>query len=160
MLRLIKGATFVQTRSVVETDYYNVLAVLNDWWGGRQMTHLLPRLFFEHFQTTSFIVEDDGSLAAFLVGFVSQSHPKEAYIHFVGVGPEYRQSGLARQLYEKFFATVRNKGCHTVRCITSPVNEASVAFHKRMGFSISTGTDYAGPGQDRILFCKDITSEI
>ncbi len=112
------------------------------------MTHLLPRLFFDHFQTTSFIVEDDGSLAAFLVGFVSQSHPKEAYIHFVGVGPEYRQSGLARQLYEKFFATVR--------CLTSPVNEASVAFHKRMGFSVSTGTDYAGPGQDRILFCKDL----
>lgn len=32
--------------------------VINNWWGGRQMTHLLPRFFFEHFQSTSFIVED------------------------------------------------------------------------------------------------------
>ena len=157
MLRLIKGATFVQTRSVVETDYYNVLAVLNDWWGGRQMTHLLPRLFFEHFQTTSFIIEDNGSLWAFLIGFVSQTQRQQAYIHFVGVNPHLRKSGLAKFLYGEFFSTVRNMGCVTVRCITSPVNEGSVSFHKRMGFSASLATDYAGPGQDRILFCKDIT---
>ncbi|KYP81994.1 GNAT family N-acetyltransferase [Ferroacidibacillus organovorans] len=149
----------MEIRNVIATDYYKVIDVLNDWWGGRQMTPLLPRLFFEHFQTTSYIVEDKGSLAAFLVGFVSQTHPNEAYIHFVGVNPERRKSGLAKKLYETFFATVRNMGCHTVRCITSPVNEGSVAFHKRMGFSVSVGTDYAGPGQDYILFCRDITSE-
>lgn len=148
----------METRNVAANDYYMVTEVLDEWWGGRQMTHLLPRLFFEHFQTTSFIVEDNGSLAAFLIGFVSQTHPEEAYIHFVGVNPGLRESGLARQLYEKFFATVRNMGCQTVRCITSPVNEVSVAFHKRMGFSVTTGADYAGPGQDRVLFCKDITS--
>lgn len=147
----------METRNVAANDYYMVTEVLDEWWGGRQMRHLLPRLFFEHFQTTSFIIEDNGSLAAFLVGFVSQTHPKEAYIHFVGVDPELRKSGLARQLYEKFFVTVRNMECQTVRCITSPVNEVSVAFHKRMGFSVTTGTDYAGPGQDYILFCKDIT---
>lgn len=149
----------METRNVVATDYDRVISVLNDWWGGRRLTDLLPRLFFEHFQTTSFIVEDKGSLAAFLIGFVSQTHPDEAYIHFVGVNPELRKRGLAKGLYEKFFVTVRNMRCDTVRCITSPVNEGSIAFHKRMGFSISVATDYAGPGQDRILFCRDISSE-
>ena len=150
----------METRNVVADDYYKLFDVLNEWWGGRQMTHLLPRLFFEHFQTTSFIAQDNGSLSGFLVGFVSQTYPMEAYIHFVGVHPSLRKNGLAKQLYEKFFATVRNMGCHTVRCITSPVNEVSIAFHQRMGFSVSIGVDYAGPGQDRILFCKDIASEI
>lgn len=149
----------MKTRMVVEEDYFKVINVLNDWWGGRQMTHLLPRLFFEHFQTTSFIVENEDSLAAFLIGFVSQTHPSEAYIHFVGVNPNLRKTGLAKHLYERFFATVRNMGCRTVRCITSPVNEGSVAFHKRMGFSVLVATDYAGAGQDRILFSKDITSD-
>lgn len=91
------------------------------------MTHLLLRLFFEHFQTTSFIVEDNGSLAAFLVGFVSQTHPKEAYIHFVGVNPEMRKSGVARQLYDKFFLTVRTMGCQTVRCIIGSGNRQPFA---------------------------------
>lgn len=89
----------MQTRNVVENDYYKVIEVLNDWWGGRQMAHLLPRLFFEHFQSTSFIVENDGELSAFLIGFVSQTNPREAYIHFVGVNPTLGKSGLARQLF-------------------------------------------------------------
>ena len=102
------------------------------------------------------IVEDDGRVAAFLIGFVSQTRSNEAYIHFVGVNPDLRKSGLAKLLYERFFATVRNMGCNMVRCITSPVNGGSVEFHRRMGFSVSVETDYAGPGEDRILFAKDI----
>ncbi|GMA58032.1 acetyltransferase (GNAT) family protein [Alicyclobacillus sacchari] len=146
-------------RNVEVDDYYKVIEVLDDWWGGRQMTHLLPRLFFEHFQPTSFIVENDGMLSAFLIGFVSQTHPNEAYIHFVGVNPELRKSGLARQLYQKFFDVVQDMGCNIVRCITSPANEGSVAFHTRMGFTASVGVDYAGRSQDRILFQKNITPE-
>jgi ribosomal protein S18 acetylase RimI-like enzyme len=144
------------TRSIRDSDYFTVISVLNDWWGGREMTHLLPRLFFEHFQNTSFVMEDDEQLIAFLVGFLSQTHPNEAYIHFIGVHPEYRKNGLARNLYDLFFAKVRSMGCDTVRCITSPVNEGSILFHKRMGFSVSVATDYAGPGQDRILFVKSL----
>ena len=146
----------MKTRHIVETDYAKVIAVLNDWWGGRQMTHLLPRLFFEHFQSTSFIVEDNGELAAFIIGFVSQTNRQEAYIHFVGVNPTYRKQGLAKELYELFFTTVKQLGCHVVRCITTPVNEGSIAFHQSMGFSIILGKDYAGEGQDRILFSREI----
>lgn len=157
---LLKGEPFVETRNVLDDDYYKVIEVLNDWWGGRQMKHLLPRLFFEHFQPTSFIVENEGELSAFLIGFVSQTRPNEAYIHFVGVKPELRKSGLARQLYQRFFTTIHGMGCNTVHCITSPVNEGSISFHKRMGFSVFVGTDYAGSGQDRILFSKKIESEV
>ncbi|MBP1997084.1 hypothetical protein J2Z66_008762 [Paenibacillus eucommiae] len=39
----------MHTRSIRESDYLKIITVLNDWWGGRQMTHLLPKLFFEHF---------------------------------------------------------------------------------------------------------------
>lgn len=145
------------TRNVVENDYFAVMNVMNDWWEGRQISHLLPRLFFEHFQSTSFIVEDDNNcLSAFLIGFVSQTNPKEAYIHFVGVDPELRNKGIARELYYLFFSTVRNLGCNTVKCITSPINESSVAFHKSMGFTATLGTDYAGKGHHRIFFLSSL----
>lgn len=147
----------METRNITEVDYFKVIDVLNDWWGGREMKHLLPRLFFEHFQSTSFIIEENNNnLAAFLIGFVSQTHTNEAYIHFVGVNSKFRNKGLAKELYKLFFTTVQELGCNTVRCITSPENKMSISFHKSMGFSISNGTNYAGLGQDRILFIKDI----
>ena len=64
------------------------------------MADKLPRLFFEHFTDTSFAAERDGKLAGFLAGFISQSRPGEAYIHFAGVDPAERGSGLGRLLYE------------------------------------------------------------
>jgi hypothetical protein len=67
---------------------------------------MLPRLFFEHFTDTSFAAERGGELTGFLVGFVSQSRPGEAYVHFVGVRPDECDRGLGQQLYERFFAAV------------------------------------------------------
>ena len=52
-------------------------------------------LFFEHFTDTSFAAECDGRLAGFLAGFISQSRPGEAYIHFVGwIRPSGQLAGL------------------------------------------------------------------
>ena len=146
----------MQTRNIVVEDYAKVTNVLNDWWGGRSMTHLLPRLFFEHFQPTSFVVELDEELVAFIIGFISQTNPQEAYIHFVGVNPIYRKQGLANELYQLFFSTVQQLGCQAVHCITTPINTGSIAFHEAMGFSVQLEKDYAGEGQDRILFSKEL----
>jgi len=148
----------MNTRNISEKDYDKVLSVLNDWWGGRQMNHLLPRLFFEHFQSTSFIVEEKEELSAFLIGFVSQTRPTEAYIHFIGVHPKHRKKGIAGELYHLFFSKVQELGCNTITCITTPINEGSISFHKSLGFSVELRKDYAGPGQDRILFTKKIGS--
>ncbi|HET7616742.1 MAG TPA: GNAT family N-acetyltransferase, partial [Bacillales bacterium] len=82
-------------RNVCETDYHNIIPVLNEWWGGRQMANMLQKLFFVHFQNTSFVAEEKDGVIGFLVGFVSQSQPGEAYIHFAGVHPDHRKEGVA-----------------------------------------------------------------
>ncbi len=153
-------------RNARPEDHLPIVTVLDDWWGGRKLSHLLPRLIFEHFRDTSFVVEQDGQIIAFLVGFLSQSQPDEAYIHFVGVHPDHRQQQLGRTLYELFFETVRKQGRSVVRCITSPVNTGSIAFHTRMGFAIepqeaqlngvSFSADHDGPGEPRVHFVKHI----
>ncbi len=38
------------------------------------MAAMLPKLFFVHFQETSFIIEEDGETLGFLCGFFSQTH--------------------------------------------------------------------------------------
>ncbi|MDI3411539.1 GNAT family N-acetyltransferase [Bacillus sonorensis] len=153
-------------RHVEASDFERITPVINDWWGGRQMTDKLPRMFFEHFNNTSFIAEKDGELVGFLIGFLSQSNPVESYIHFVGVHPDYRKLQVGKTLYEAFYQKAKKAGCKTVRCITSPVNKVSIAYHRKMGFSIETGdktsdgvqvcSHYDGPNQDRVLFVKEL----
>ena len=146
----------LEIRHATPSDYGRVIQHVNAWWGGREMAPMLPKLFFLHFEGTSFVAEDEqGSLVAFLIGFVSQSDPSEAYVHFVGVAPDQRGSGVGRRLYERFFDTVRAHGCTTVRCVTSPANTGSIAFHAALGFTVDrVAEDYDGPGEDRALLVK------
>ena len=102
------------------------------------MVDMLPRLFFAHFRDTSFVAERDGELAGFLAGFLSQSDPEAAYVHFVGVSPEERGSGLGREL-------------------TSPANAGSLAFHQAIGFEPSPPQPgYDGPGEERVVLTRSI----
>jgi ribosomal protein S18 acetylase RimI-like enzyme len=145
-------------RQAEPADHARVAAVIDEWWGGRTMRDMLPRLFFTHFRDTSFVAEDGGGrLAGFLCGFLSQTYPEEAYIHFVGVAPEHRGAGLARELYERFFAAARAQGRTTVRCVTAPVNRGSLAFHTRLGFEVEAEVEnYDGAGESRVLLAKEL----
>jgi ribosomal protein S18 acetylase RimI-like enzyme len=124
----------LQVRLLDHTDYDSIIAVIDDWWGGRHMVPMLPRLFFDHFRESSFIAQAGGDRLGFLVGFLSNPFPHEAYIHFVGVHPEHRRTGIGRILYERFFELGIREGRTVVRSVTSPVNENSIAFHKRWDF--------------------------
>jgi hypothetical protein len=63
-----------------------------------------------------------------------------------------------------FFELSRKHGRDIVRCVTSPVNKTSLAFHRSVGFQLEPSTEdssgipihknYDGPGEDRVLFFK------
>ncbi|MEV0380833.1 GNAT family N-acetyltransferase [Nonomuraea sp. NPDC050643] len=128
----------------------------DDWWG-RPILPVLPRLFLDHFHRTSLVAEGPDGLAGFLVGLLSPSLPDEAYIHFVGVCPDARTSGLGRTLYERFFDLARDDGRHVVKAVTAPVNATSIAFHRRMGFTASDPVPgYNGPGTSLVTFARTI----
>ncbi len=157
----------INIRPAGPSDYQAVISVVNDWWGGRNVKDMIPRLFFKHFTGTSLVAECRGEIAGFLTGFKSQTYPDQAYIHFLGVHPDYRRQGLARKLHERFYKIVKELGCRSIQCVTSPLNKVSIAFHVEMGFAIEAGNkfmdgvsyteDYDGPGGgDRVLFLKQL----
>jgi GNAT superfamily N-acetyltransferase len=163
-----KECVKVEIRFVKNSDYYVLSPLINKWWGGRQMADMLPKLFFDHFNNTSFIAEKNGEIVGFLIGFLSQSHSEEAYIHFVGIHPEYRKHNIGKTLYNEFFKVVKKENRKIVRAVTSPVNKVSIAYHTSMGFEIRSGNkevdgisvhaDYDGPSQDRVLFTKKLAT--
>lgn len=156
----------MQIRNVRESDYDTIITVINEWWGGRHMADMLPRLFLKHFNGTSFIIEDSKIIVGFLIGFVSQTYLNQAYIHFIGIKPEYRRKDYGKRLYQEFFKIVKEKGCDTVYLVTSPINKNSIAFHTQIGFDVGEGntiaegvtvnTNYDGLGEDRVIFVKKI----
>ena len=163
----------IRLRTAAAADYDQIVAVVDDWWG-RPIRHALARVFLDHFYATSTIAEsgtagsraagsraagsraaaDEGiELAGFLIGFLSPSQPDAAYIHFVGVHPSLRGQGLARVLYERFFALAEANGRHRVSAITAPRNAGSIAFHTALGFTVSPPIpDYDGEGSPKVLF--------
>ena len=147
-------------------DHPAVISVIADWWSGRDLTHLLPRLFFDHFSDSSYVVRDEGELVAFLIAFLSQSIKDMGYIHFIGVHPSFRKQGLGAHLYERFFDFCRSQDRHLVKSCTSPVNKGSIEFHRRMGFTIVAGDaqidgvdvqlDYNRPDDPKVIFLKKL----
>ncbi|MEV5535595.1 GNAT family N-acetyltransferase [Saccharopolyspora shandongensis] len=161
-------------RNAEEHDHRRIVAAIESWWtdsrspaAARELSLLVPRLFLQHFSGTSFVAERDGRMTGFLIGFLSADRAADAYIHFVGVDPALRRSGLARALYAKFFDAASRAGRGRVHCITSPANSGSIAFHRRMGFELVPGDteadgvpvhrDYDGLGHDRVCFVRDIS---
>jgi RimJ/RimL family protein N-acetyltransferase len=140
----------LRLRPLEPGDQGRVVGVLDEWWG-RPIGGLLPRPFFTHFRETSFVLERRGELVGFLVGFLSQTHADEAYIHAVGIAPGDRGKGLGRLLYQRFFAVVAAHGRRRVRAVTSPVNTGSVEFHRRLGFAV---TEPAGDGS--VSFLREV----
>ena len=113
----------IRYRRPTEADYLTVVRVVDDWWGGRRMDVLLPRLWLQHFTGTSWLAEtDDGRLAGFLIGFLSPDHPDQAYCHMIATNPNLRQRGIGGELYARFFADARAAGRHRVVAITWPVD--------------------------------------
>lgn len=156
-------------RRPVEADHAVLVGRVDDWWGGRALHQLLPRLWFQHFTGTSWVAEDDeGHLIGFLVGFVSPDQPDEAYVHMIATSPNHRGEGLGRIMYERFFEDVRARGVRRVTAITWPGNRASVGFHRAMGFTPSNGPgaqnlygtpaypDYDADGDDRVVFSREL----
>jgi len=131
-------------RRPIAADHERVSAVMVDWWGGRDLRALLPRVFFEHFRGTSIIAEHEDQLIGFLVGFLCPDHPDEAYVHVAGVHPAWRRAGLGGDLYRRFATLVRAQGRTVVRAVTAPANEASVAFHAALGFRVLPGDAEVG----------------
>ncbi len=156
----------IRIRNATPADYENVVSVMPDWWGGRDLTASVPKILFIHFGNTIYIAESKGELVGFLVGFLSQSERQVGYIHFVGVHPDYRRAAIGRFLYQRFYNTCRLNGRSIVKSCTSPINTLSIAFHTGMGFVIEPGDamvdgipvamNFLHPNDPKVLFRKEL----
>lgn len=151
-----------------ESDFSYISQRLDSWWGGRMMSGMLPRLWFKDFASTSFVIRDEHPKPiAFLVGYIPSTDKGKAYVHFIGVDPDYRAKGIGRSLYQAFETRALELGAKRIEAVTSPLNTNSLKFHETLGFMAkemdgalvlptkSSGhQDFDGIGEDRVLLVK------
>ncbi len=149
--------TNLAIRQARAEDHEWIVKVVDDWWS-RPVAASVPRLFLEHFHSTSLVAEQNGEAVGFLIGFLSPSQDGVAYIHFAGVNPTQRSQSIGRRLYERFYELASEHGGSEIQAITSASNHGSIAFHRQLGFAVGDPIDgYDRPGVAHVQFIRSIS---
>lgn len=146
-------------------DLLVILSDLEDFWRSDRTLHLHHPMFVHEFADTAWVVRENGLVIAYLFGFWSQTETV-GYIHLVGVRRSHQRRGIGRWFYEQFETLARERGCTGLKAVTAPLNADSIAFHRRLGFTllgepnergIPVVQDYSGPGTPLVVFEKQLT---
>ena len=136
-------------------DLHAVVADQHAFWGERDVSHLHHPMLVHEFGSTSVVIRDeDGRITAYLLGFVTVEHV--GYAHLVAVRDSQRERGLGRELYKHFEELARGHGATRLKAYTRPSNTASIAFHRAIGMTATAVPDYAGPGETRVVFGREL----
>lgn len=154
-------------RHPTDGDQPRIVGLVDDWFGGRRVRHLVVRAWFRHFASTSWLAEDaNGQPIGFLVGYRSQDYPGDAILHLLGVHPNHRRRGIGRVLTSAFLADTAEAGVTTVTALAWPDDPVAIAFFRAMGFRPDDGPgsqnlygapafpDYEAHGEDRTVFVR------
>ncbi len=143
----------METRPLTKADYDHIVRVIDQWWEGPTSALAHP-IFFYELGRWARVVESDGTLVGFLLGFVTEA--KLGYVHLIGIHPQHRRQGVARLLYASFEQVCREAGCTGLKAITTHGNDGSVRFHQALDWTVTEVADYAGPGRGRVVFEKTL----
>jgi GNAT superfamily N-acetyltransferase len=146
----------MQTRPLRKHDYDLIVQVTDRWWGGPTSALAHPMFFYELGELAR-VIESDGVMVGFLLGFVAPlPEGPVGYVHLVGIHPDWRRRGVGRQLYAAFEQECRARGVRRLKAITTLGNEGSHRFHQALGWDTQEVEDYAGPGRARVVFTRDL----
>ncbi|MCX8129745.1 MAG: GNAT family N-acetyltransferase [Clostridia bacterium] len=151
-------------------DFDEIIENFELYWGNEKNERLQkirtlhhPMMLYE-LGDNAYVVKDDNKVIAYLFGIISRKEPL-AYVHMIATHRDYKRKGYARQLYEHFIEAAKQDGCKYIKAITSIGNEESRRFHTGIGMrligetntqGIPVVSNYAGPGEDRVVIMKSI----
>src|SRR5260221_13100500 len=108
------------TRPLEKRDYDLIVQVIDRWWGGPTSALAHPIFFYELGEMAR-IVEDEGVMVGFLLGFIAKSDlGKVGYVHLGGIHPDHRRPGVGRLLYEASEADCRKANPSRRKPSTTP----------------------------------------
>lgn len=157
----------LKIRNTLEEDFVEIADLAENCSPMETERNSIYHIFTKFFKSTSFVAElPSKEIGGFLLGFISQENPEEAYIHLLCVDPKMRGEHVGKKLVEQFIDELSLKGCKRVYLITKPVNWNSISFYKKLGFledksretinilGTNAVKNYNGMGQHMVVFYK------
>lgn len=154
-------------RNTLEEDFIKIAEVAEECQPMQTERNSIYHIFTKFFKSTCFVAESTSEdIVGFLLGFISQENPEEAYIHLLCVNPKVRGRNIGKRLIDAFIEAVSLKGCNKVNLITKPINWNSISFYKKLGFleersgetmnvlGTTAIKNYNGPGEHMVVFYK------
>lgn len=127
------------------------------------------KILLRYFGDTSYLIERDGEIAAFEMGFRSARDPGTYFLWQIGVAPDLQGEGLGARLLAHIEDRVAALGCRRIELTIDPENIPSRKLFERAGYrnvSRREGmevierhdrpavVDYYGEGADFMLYEK------
>ena len=159
----------LKIRNTLEEDFVEIAELAENCSPMETERNSIYHIFTKFFKSTSLVAElPSGGIGGFILGFISQENPEEAYIHLLCVDPKMRGKHVGRKLVEKFIDEVILRECKKICLITKPINWNSISFYKKLGFledksqetinilGVNAVKNYNGMGQHMVVFYKSI----
>ena len=149
---------------MTKADFDRIVTDHSTYWDSDLTFQLHHPIFINEVGDTAYVMKNGQTIAAYLMGFISQTEPT-GYVHLVAVHPDYRRRGAARQLYEHFTDEARKRGCTKLKATGHAGNEQTIRFHLSLGMEmigepngegVPVVKDYLRPGFDRVVFVMPI----
>jgi ribosomal protein S18 acetylase RimI-like enzyme len=136
-------------------DLEEIWRLQHRFWGDRDLRALHHPLLVHEFGETALVARgESGVVAGYLFGMLTPSGV--AYAHLAAVRDDHRRAGIGRQLYARLEEIARHRRAHALKAFTRPSNAASIRFHTSLGFTASEVPDYAGRGEARVVFWREL----
>lgn len=158
-------------RNTKEDDFLDIAEIAGNCSPMITERNSIYHIFTKFFQNTSLVAVAGNTMVGFILGFISQENPQEAYLHLLCVIPEWRKRGIAKTLVKEFMSIVAKKDCLKVYLITKPQNKTAIKFYENLGFradgdgekiqinGIEAVKDYNGPQDHKVIFYRSISGD-
>ncbi len=156
-------------RNANEEDFIKIAEIAMECPPMEAERNSFYHIFTKYFKSTCFVADPSSEeLRGFILGFLSQENPEEAYIHQICTNPKMRGRNIGRKLIEAFNEKVTALGCKKVILITKPINWNSISFYKKLGFleekegnimnilGTTAIKNYDGEGEHMVVFYKNL----
>ena len=101
-------------------------------------------------------VTQGGMMVGFIVGLIEPDHT--GHVTTLGVAPEYRRRGIARQMLEKVEDGFRRRDVRIIRLEVRSINNGAQQLYRELGYIVTQRLPrYYSNGGDGLLMIKSLT---